>query len=605
MLPVIGLLITFIIILTVVLWRILTETHLIDGARTGGRAFGDKYQERALAKYKHLKPPKKRIPYSEFCHLRGKYKVQPQQKLVGDYMRPGGPDSFLVVHKIGAGKTCLSIQIGLHWRGKSAIRGGSSGGAECLVAGEAPCTRCDDEVEPTSEVTTGGAGGSSRPLYVMPASLIPGFRAELRSPCGGDYLTAGERESLGRVSADSDEAAEIIHTADLRIDRDFNIMSYNKFADLATSSIGKVAAPILIVDEMQNINTPGGKYYAAVRKWTEHYAGPIVLMSATPLFDNSEEIRGIATLMRLNPPPVMTPDDIRKMFAGRISYFEGAPSYTFPSVTVQVKKCKMSQHQARWYRAQVEAEMKKTGEVKIRDVAESFYIKSRQKSNVVYPKGVSGQAGLDLLTPALIRENLQTYSTKYAALVKKLLRGGLSFVYSSFTGAGGIAFLRKCLIANGFKDYFEDGPGRRRFVVWSGDQTMREKRIIRDVFNSAENDDASQIQIVIGSSAIKEGVSLMRVRTVHIMEAYWNYSMLDQVMGRAIRYCSHKALPAKDRTVLVIIYAAIAGDVSKEPAPQESIDLYMLSVADRKRSEIAPYMEAIEDVAVDRLVHYG
>ena len=257
---------------------------------------------------------------------------------------------------------------------------------------------------------------------------------------------------------------------------------------------------------------------------------------------------------------------------------------------------------------QVEAEMKKTGEVKIRDVAESFYIKSRQKSNIVYPKGLTGQAGMNLLTDSVIRSSLDTYSAKYSALVKKLLRShgpeSLSFVYTSFTGAGGIAVLKKILNAVGYKDYLTDGPGKRRYVVWSGEETLQEKQIIRDVFNSRENDDASKIQVVIGSPAIKEGVTLTRVRTVHLLESYWNFSHLDQIMGRAIRYCSHKTLTSKDRSVVVYIYAAIAGDVSKEPKPEESIDLYMMDIADKKRDAIAPYMEAFADVAVDKLVHY-
>jgi superfamily II DNA or RNA helicase len=133
---------------------------------------------------------------------------------------------------------------------------------------------------------------------------------------------------------------------------------------------------------------------------------------------------------------------------------------------------------------------------------------------------------------------------------------------------------------------------------------LREKAIIKDVFNSPANDDASQIQVVIGSSAIKEGVSLMRVRTVHVLETYWNHSRLDQIIGRAVRYCSHKSLPARDRSVLVYIYASTAGKLSKLPTPMESIDLYMLDIADKKRDDIEPYMEAFATVAIDKFVHY-
>jgi hypothetical protein len=591
MLPIIGLIITLVLLIIVFTWRLFTNVNPDDtlgtwyeGGRSGERITADKYQRQVLSDYKHLRPSKNRIPYSEFCYPR-KFKVQPQQQLAGDYMRPSnishGSDSLLVIHKIGAGKTCLSIQIGLKWLKKG------------------------------------------KPLYVMPASLIPGFRGELRSPCAGNtYLTAEERAELQQLTPGSPEHSSIIAKSDARINRDFTIMSYNKFAELAGKNMSKLDAPILIVDELQNINTPGGKYYGAVKKWTERFTSPIVLMSATPLFDSTDEIHGIATLMRIEPPDggkwggisdrgglnVITPDDIKKLFAGKVSYFEGAPDYTFPDVMVKVKKCPMSQHQAKWYHATVEAEMKKSGDIRLREVADSFYIKSRQRSNVVYPKGLTGQTGLNLLTDGIIRSSLDTYSAKYAVLTRKLLRShgpeSLSFVYTGFTGAGGIAALTKCLRAVGYKNYLTDGPGKRRYVVWSGEETLREKAIIKDVFNSPANDDASQIQVVIGSSAIKEGVSLMRVRTVHVLETYWNHSRLDQIIGRAVRYCSHKSLPARDRSVLVYIYASTAGKLSKLPTPMESIDLYMLDIADKKRDDIEPYMEAFATVAIDKFVHY-
>lgn len=575
MLPIIGIIITFILILISLVWRLATSEV---GSGYYGAALDDTnaswYQKAVLKEYRHLKPPKRRIPYSEFCYPQ-KFKIQPQQKLIGDFMRPQGKlheDSLLVIHKIGAGKTCLSIQVGMQWRRRG------------------------------------------KPLYVMPASLIPGFRAELRSPCAGnDYITAAERERLKSLDPGSAEYKSIIAESDARIDRDFSVMSYNKFsAAVHAGSYKKVAAPILIVDELQNINSPGGKYYSAVKKWVEHFdPAPIVLMSATPLFDSEEEIDSIATLMRLKSSgdkTVITPDDIRTLFAGRVSYYEGAPASTFPEVFIKVKKCKMSQHQAKWYRATVEAEMKKSGDIKLKEISDSFYIKSRQRSNIVYPKGLTGNAGLESLTDRMIRESLDTYSAKYAAVIKKLLRShgpeGLSFIYTGFTGAGGIAALKKCLNAVGFRDYSIDGPGRRRYVVWSGDETLREKDNIRAVFNSAANDDGSQIQVVIGSPAIKEGVSLLRIRNVHILESYWNHSRLEQIFGRAVRYCSHKSLPARDRSVTIYIYAAIAGEASKEPSPMESIDLYMLDIADKKRDAITPYMEAFADVAVDKLVHY-
>ena len=48
---------------------------------------------------------------------------------------------------------------------------------------------------------------------------------------------------------------------------------------------------------------------------------------------------------------------------------------------------------------------------------------------------------------------------------------------------------------------------------------------------------------MLGSPSVREGVSFKRVRQVHILEPYWNMSRYEQVIGRAIRFCSHKDLP--------------------------------------------------------------
>ena len=506
-------------------------------------------QKDTLKKFKNLKV-KKRPTFEEFCFPKS-FSLQNQQIFAGEYMKPPGPKTLMIFHRIGAGKTCLSIQIGEKWKGKG------------------------------------------KPLYIMPASLIPGFRNELRSKCAGDnYLTDDERLELLEVVPGGVEYKDIINRSDERIDQSYQILSYNKFA-----TASKIQAPLIVIDEVQNINNPTGVYYKSVLTWIENNPrASVVIMSGTPIFDDAAEIYGLAKLLRIDSE-VINPTTIPRLFAGKVSYYAGAPSYTFPEATIRIQKCKMSKHQRRWYTSEVEAEMVRQN-IRLKTIANDFYIKSRQRSNIVYPNGLTGDAGLTALTATMIRNNLNVYSTKYAHLITKLKKNKLSFVYSGFTGEGGIAAITKCLRASGWSDYFEAGPGKRRYVVWSGDQTAREKDLIRATFNSRANDNASQIQVVIGSPSIKEGVSLLRVRQVHVMETYWNHSRLAQVYGRAVRYCSHKTLSTEDRNVMIYIYAATDG--SKELSPLHSIDLYMLDIADKKREETDPIVRALIDVAVDK-----
>jgi hypothetical protein len=61
----------------------------------------------------------------------------------------------------------------------------------------------------------------------------------------------------------------------------------------------------------------------------------------------------------------------------------------------------------------------------------------------------------------------------------------------------------------------------------------------------------------MASSAGAEGITLRNVRNVLIMESYWNPARIEQVIGRAIRICSHTSLPIPERTVDVKLYLTV------------------------------------------------
>ena len=195
--------------------------------------------------------------------------------------------------------------------------------------------------------------------------------------------------------------------------------------------------------------------------------------------------------------------------------------------------------------------------------------------------------------------SIDRYSAKFPALIKKLCRGGLSFVYSAFTNKYGIEMIVFLLEREGYKNFERDGPGKKRYAIWSGDQSQDKKRKIKKIFNSEENDDCSQIQIIIGSPAIKEGVSLFRVRYVHILEMYWNYSRLEQIYGRAVRYCSHKTLKPAERNVQIIYYHSYNPLVKRDNENYlYSIDAYMMYLAEKKKDENKQFNQLLKSVSI-------
>lgn len=72
------------------------------------------------------------------------------------------------------------------------------------------------------------------------------------------------------------------------------------------------------------------------------------------------------------------------------------------------------------------------------------------------------------------------------------------------------------------------------------------KRVIDDIFNSHNNINGKDIKFILGSKVINEGVSLSNVSEVHILDVYFNFGRIDQVVGRAIRRCSHYKLMTQE-----------------------------------------------------------
>jgi superfamily II DNA or RNA helicase len=119
------------------------------------------------------------------------------------------------------------------------------------------------------------------------------------------------------------------------------------------------------------------------------------------------------------------------------------------------------------------------------------------------------------------------------------------------------------------------------------------KEMIKDIFNKKENENGSLIKIILGSPAMKEGVSLLRVRSVHILEPYWNTSRLEQVIGRAVRFCSHKDVDKNERIVKIYLYLACS------PKKESTVDQHIYKMALDKDLLINQFYDVLKRNAVD------
>ena len=108
------------------------------------------------------------------------------------------------------------------------------------------------------------------------------------------------------------------------------------------------------------------------------------------------------------------------------------------------------------------------------------------------------------------------------------------------------------------------------------------QQILTNVFNDIENKEGKFIKFVLGSKVMNEGISLKNVAEVHILDVYFNLGKVDQVIGRAIRQCSHyNVIDDNNRypTVEVYKYAvSLDGELSSEEELYKKAELKYLLI---------------------------
>jgi superfamily II DNA or RNA helicase len=189
-------------------------------------------------------------------------------------------------------------------------------------------------------------------------------------------------------------------------------------------------------------------------------------------------------------------------------------------------------------------------------------------------------------------------SCKMTAIIFYMLRSqGPILVYSNYVKMEGLEIFKIYLRNIGFGKYGkEETKPFHYFTEFHGeiDTETRSRNLID--FNQPKNIDGSIIRLILISSAGAEGISLINVRQVHVMEPYWNEVRIEQLIGRAVRQCSHKALPMEDRKVDIFRYLAIRSDNKKD---KETTDQNIFSLAKAKSSLINTFLSTIKESAVD------
>lgn len=245
----------------------------------------------------------------------------------------------------------------------------------------------------------------------------------------------------------------------------------------------------------------------------------------------------------------------------------------------------------------------------------------------------------------LSKDNLKNlYSPKfYKMLIDVEQSPGSVLIYSQFRTIEGIGIFSNVLDHNGFieiklvkhnNDYifedlsvFDKKYDNKRYVVFNTDRIKT--NILMNLFNGAftllpesikeqldtiDNDKnqlyGKLVKIMMITQSGAEGISLKNVRRVLITEYFWNSVRINQVIGRAVRTCSHEQLPKKDQNVQIFTYIMkftkkqLENNFTLRTLDKEkTTDQHILNIATKKEDIINKFLNMLKSASFDCVIN--
>jgi len=274
----------------------------------------------------------------------------------------------------------------------------------------------------------------------------------------------------------------------------------------------------------------------------------------------------------------------------------------------------------------------------IKMVGTKKMIQFKYQSHAIFNKDTENER------PFADEKYLDDYSSKFSSILKTIKKSkGIVFVYSQYIEQGVLPFalmleqngyqrdciegedqlldynankLRGggkrspiCVICNHDAKYKEHSDQklpnyhafrRAKYILCYGDTKDVVKITPRSAvakFSNEKNKYGEEIKIFVGTSVISEGYNFKNIRQVHIIEPWYNLSRIEQIIGRAIRYESHKDLLPEERNVEIYQYASVIKD--NKFNLRETVDIKNYRIAENKDKIIKTISRIMKESAVD------
>lgn len=346
----------------------------------------------------------------------------------------------------------------------------------------------------------------------------------------------------------------------------YKLYSYDKFTkDFKSGSIN-CKDNLVIIDEAHNLrNMSLGSHSTGVRAKSAlacvYRAKKIILLTATPFVNDLSDLISLTNLVHgtaiiTKKSQIKEVDDLIPYLRGYVDFVKPNYDSNYPSMSEHFIKINMPKKYEEDYCKLIKGEVVNES---VFSSPKSFYNAHRRAVNKVGAKSEFLSLKIDKAIELIGKEKSVIYSN--------WLDYGLDPIGDALDEAG-ISF-------EGFR----------------GDIGIAERKEIQEIF------DQDKVQVLITSPTGKEGLDLIGVRNVIIMDPPWNYAGVKQIRERARRYGSHSHLPKKERHVNVY-YLSL--ETSKEAQKKwcYSGDSIVYQIVDKKKELDGYVMKMLERISI-------
>ena len=616
----------------------------------------------------------------------GQFELAPHQLFVRNYLSVQTPyKSLLLYHGLGTGKTCSAISV------------------------------CEEMRSYLNQI-----GVTKRIIIVASPNVQSNFKLQLfdkrkltndngtwsLDACTGNKFL----KEINPMNMRGLTKKEIVSQIKRKIKNSYIFLGPEQFANYIERVISKDKAisaklqranikrefsnRLIVIDEIHNIRVTKdtsdkktAKHLIEVVKHTDNLK--LLFLSATPVFNDPEEIIWLINLMNKNDDrPGITISDVfdkdgnfkidesgnevgKELFVrkatGYVSYLRGEYPYTFPFriypsmfmqthtlaqyvrpryqinnavIVQQIERLDLcivdiGSYQNEAYTFIMEYSELIKGLHESRGASYHALTMPLQALNIVYPVDdlhekmdlheLVGRRGLDrimkydratkrdfMYRDGIVEQygeifDLSTigrYSNKIKFICERVKQTtGVSLIYSQYIDGGclplALALEYMGMQRRGGRNLLKAGtvPAKDsgKYVMITGDAMLSPDNV-GDVKAATGPD--SDIKVIIISEAGSEGLDFQNIRAVHVLEPWYNLNRVEQVIGRAVRNCSHKSLPFVERNTEIYLYGTQLTEQS-----QEAADMYVYRLAERKSIKIGQVTRLLKQISVDCLLN--